>query len=510
MATKPNLISAATSSVATKRKELRDFEADYKQIADCVAGERVVKKGSTKYLPMPNADDQSPENVARYTAYKARAVFYNVTQRTLSGLVGEVFARDPVSEVPTSLDVFAEDADGSGLTLTQLAKRGVRYTLSMGRAGVLADYPSTEEGVTRADVDSGDVQPTITIYDALNIINWRTARRKAKTYLTLVVLRETYDDEDDGFAVVQKEQYRVLRLRDGVYTVEIYRDGALFSGPLTPTNAKGEAFDFIPFTFVGSENNDAEIDHPPMLDLSSLNVAHYRNSADYEEGAYMAGQPTPVFSGLTEEWVKNVMDGQVRLGSRGGVMLPEGGSAELLQMQANSTPFEAMEHKERQMIALGAKLVEQKQVQRTALEAGIENASETSVLADVAKNVSAAIKFALEVCAMFTGDDAAEIVYELNTDYTISRMSAQERQQLIAEWQQGAIAFSEMRAALRKSGVASLDDDEARDEIEADDFTNDPNADDPNADDPNADPDDPEGGNEDDPEADNPDDNGGA
>lgn len=467
--------TGSTSAVQQKRRELRDCETDYRLINDCVAGQRAVKKRGTVYLPAPNPDDESDENVARYDAYRTRAVFYSVTQRTLSGLVGEVFARDPVEEVPTSLDVVSEDADGSGLTLTQLAKRACRYTLSAGRAGVLADYPAVEDGVTKADVESGDVQPTLTIYDALSVINWRTKKHKAKTYLTLIVLEEKYDDEDDGFSVTKKVQYRVLRLVEGVYTVEVWRDGAVHIEQTVPQDAAGKPFNEIPFTFIGSENNDAEIDVPPMLSLADINVAHYRNSADYEEGVYMTGQPTPVFAGLTEDWVKNVMDGQVRLGSRGGVMLPQGGSADLLQMEANTAASEAMDKKERQMVALGAKLVEQKEVQRTATEANIENNGETSVLADVAKNVSAAIKFGLEMCARFSGDEGAEIVYELNTDFSIARMTAPERAQLISEWQSGAISFSEMRAGMRKSGVATLDDDEAKDEIEADDFTVNPN-----------------------------------
>ena len=469
MATGP--ITGSASAVQQKRKELRDFEADYRLINDCVAGQRAVKKRGTTYLPAPNPDDVSEENVARYSAYRTRAVFYSVTQRTLSGLVGEVFARDPVEEIPTSLDVVSEDADGSGLTLTQLAKRACRYTLSAGRAGVLADYPAVEGAASKAEVEYGGVQPTLTIYDALSVINWRTKKHKAKSYLTLVVLEEKYDDEDDGFNVTKKVQYRVLRLVEGVYTVEVWRDGAVYIAQTVPQDAAGNPFNKIPFTFIGSENNDAEIDLPPMLALADLNVAHYRNSADYEEGVYMVGQPTPVFAGLTETWVESVMEGQVRLGSRGGVMLPQGGSADLLQMQANTAASEAMDKKERQMVALGAKLVEQKEVQRTATEASIENNSETSVLADVAKNVSTAIKFGLEMCARFSGDEGAEIVYELNTDFSLARMTASERAQLISEWHAGAISFSEMRAGMRKSGVATLDDEEAKDEIDADDFT---------------------------------------
>lgn len=494
MATQPTHNQGAS----TKRKELRDYEGDYKKIADCTAGERAVKKRGVTYLPMPNPDDESAENVARYGAYKTRAVFYNVTQRTLSGMVGEVFARDPVEELPTRLDVVSEDADGSGLTLTQLAKRAVRYTLSMGRAGVLADYPLTEEGVTRADIDEGRVAPSLTIYDALHVINWRTIKVGNRTVLSLIVLWEQYDTDDDGFTVTKKDQYRVLRLVDGVYTVEIYRDGAVFMGPVSPTDASGATFDYIPFTFIGSENNDAEIDHPPLYDLASLNIAHYRNSADYEEGVYMVGQPTPVFSGLTQAWVEDVMKGVVALGSRGGVMLPEGGDAKLLQMEANTAAFEAMEHKEKQMVTLGAKLVESKEVQRTATEADLDSAAETSVLADVAKNAAAAIKFGLENCARFVGDADAELKYELNTDFRIARMTPQERAQLISEWQQGAVTFSEMREGLRKSGTATLDDDAAKEEIEEESALREEDDNDPNA---GGDVDDPDEDEDDDPNA---------
>lgn len=454
------------STVTHKRPEFKDMEREYALISDCVAGQRTIKKGGSKYLPMPNATDTSEAALQRYDAYKQRAVFYNVTQRTLSGLVGEVFNKDPVAELPTGLDPLAEDANGAGLTLTQLAKRATRHTLAKGRAGLFVDYPQTAGVVSKAEKDAGHIQPTITAYDATDVINWRTERVGAKTYLTLVVLRELYDKQDDGFVIDRKEQWRVLRLTDGLYTQQLYREGLAISSPVQPTDASGTPFDFIPFTFVGAENNDAEIDHPPMLDLAQINVAHYRNSADYEEAIFMVGQPTPVFSGLTEDWVKNVMQGTVNLGSRGGVMLPENGKAELLKMDANGAAFEAMQHKEKQMVALGAKLVENKEVQRTAQEAGQAKSSEMSVLSSVAKNVSAAITFALQIAARFNGDADTDITYELNTDYELARMTAQDRAQVVSEWQNGAITWGEMRATLRKTGVATEDDDEARELID--------------------------------------------
>lgn len=457
------------TGVQAPRREYRDMLLQYQRISDCEMGQDQIKKRTTRYLPAPNASDESIENQNRYKAYLERALFYNVTQPTISGMVGQIFARDPVAELPTNLDVLMQDASGEGLTLTQLAKRAARYTLGYGRAGVLSDYPEidTGESVSVQQVEAGEVRPIITIYNAIDIINWREIIVQGRKILRLVVLREKYDDDSDEFAISTKDQYRVLRITEGVYTVQVYRDGVPVSDPVVPRGSNGQPFTRIPFTFIGSENNDSDIDVPPMGAIANINVAHYRNSADYEESTFVVGQPTLVVSGLTEDWLQNQLKGVVSFGSRGGLALPEGANAQLIQMEPNSAAFEAMEKKERQMVALGAKLVEQRSVQRTAFETGVETASETSILQDVANNVSAAIKFALEQSAAFTGDSPNEIQFDLNDEFDLAMMTAQEREQVIKSWADGAITFSEMRANLRKSGTATLPDDEARAEIDS-------------------------------------------
>ncbi|QDP56576.1 MAG: putative portal protein [Prokaryotic dsDNA virus sp.] len=470
-------------NVAFVRKDLKALLPLYQLIRDCIDGEVKVKAAKAKYLPQPNAEDESEENLARFKAYIERAVFYNVTARTLKGFVGQVFLRDPVVEVPTLLQIVNEDANGGGVSLTQSSKKAVAYVLSHGRAGLFVDYPATEGVASRAQLEAGDIRPTVNLYAPWRVLNWRTTKRGAREILSLVVLSETYIQSDDGFEMKEAEQFRVLRLGKSqdnvqdnidegvdVYTVEVWRkEGGNFgiSESYQPRDSSGALLKEIPFTFIGSENNDVEIDNPPLYDLASLNIAHYRNSADYEESCFIVGQPTPYFAGLTEEWVKNVMGGTVTLGSRGAVPLPEGGSAGLLQAASNTMPKEAMEHKERQMVALGAKLVEQTTVQRTATEADLEATSENSTLTSSAKNVSAAYQWGLEWCAIFVGVPENGIKFELNTEFDIANMTPQERAQVISEWQSGAISFTEMRENLRKAGVAKLDDKKAKEEIDA-------------------------------------------
>ena len=55
-----------------------------------------------------------------------------------------------------------------------------------------------------------------------------------------------------------------------------------------------------------------------------------------------------------------------------------------------------------------------------------------------------------------------ELKYQLNTDFAIATMNAQDRAQLIAEWQGGAITDEEMRKQLERAGVAYEDFDEWR------------------------------------------------
>lgn len=460
------------------KKELTRWEL----IKHCSDGQDAIKtagSGGDRYLPRPNADDTSEQNRARFRHYVDRAVFYNVTRRTLDGLIGQVFLRDPLVEIPPVMDLLKEDVDGAGVGLDQQAKKALRNVLAYGRAGLLSDYPPIDAVATKADLENGFVRPTITLYDPWTIINWRTITVGARKLLSLVVLLEKYIVDDDGFECKKADQYRVLSLTNGSYKVEVYQssNGLLVkTQEYEPKDGTGATLREIPFKFIGAANNDEELDGAPIYDLAVLNIAHYRNSADYEESCYMVGQPTPVFSGLTQSWVKEVLENKFQLGSRGGIPLPAGGTAVLLQALPNTIVYEAMEAKERQMVALGAKLVETTNVQRTFGEAQLEEASETSILSTAAKNVSVAYRDILKWSASFMNapipevsddKDGTGLKYELNTDFPAARMSPQERAQLILEWQGGAISFSEMRSQLRKVGVASLDDEAVKEEIDS-------------------------------------------
>ncbi len=465
--------TSAVSGVEFVRNELKFHLAQYELIDDCIAGEMQVKRKKQKYLPLP-VDVSDPKYESRYQNYITRAVFYGVAGRTLEGLVGKVFTRDAVVKAPGLLQLVVDDATGEGVSLDQLAQKAVATVLGKGRAGVHIDYPKIEGDTSAADLQSGKVKPTIHLYQPQQITNWRKARVKGKEVLTLIVLMEMYTVADDGFASKQAKQYRVLRLVNDIYTTEIWRQPAgltrgfqLTQGPFVPLNAQGKPYDEIPFRFIGPRESASDIEKPPMYDLCSLNMGHYRNSADYEEACFIVGQPTLWASGLTQDWVTDVLGGQVGMGSRGFLPLPENGVAGLLQAEANSMPMEGMSHKERQMVALGAKIVEQKEVQRTATEATQDEEAESSVLSSVSRNVSKCLQWALQWCGYFVGVPDNAIEFKLNSDFDLSDLTEAERRVLLDEWKGEGLTFSEYRANLTKAGIATLDDKAAIAEIES-------------------------------------------
>ena len=456
-------------NVSFKRLEVQKIAKSYELIRDALTGEVAVKQKGARYLPPPQSIEDK-EGQDRYTSYITRAVFYNVSKRTLQGLLGQLFSRQPLITVPAYLANTVANMNGLGVNATQQCKNTSSEVIAYGRAGLLSDFPTLPNGqeATAADLQSGRVAATITFYKADQIINWRYNRDYTGKKLMFVILEEDREIIKEGeFTSSFAKQYRVCRLdASGYYVQELYYDNK--SSPVktsAPIDYNGDRFDSIPFEFIGSEDNDPDIDDPPMYSIASLNIAHYRNSADFEDSLFYVGQPTVAITGLSQAWVDQNLTGKLRLGSRNAIPLPSGGDLKIVQADPNNLSKEGMDQKERQMVALGAKLVENKQVQRTATEASQDETAESSILQTAADNTSVAYAQAFATAGRFYAEESA-IDFKINTAFEIATLDYNARAETIKEWQMGAISFPEMRQVLRRCGIATLDDDEAKAQID--------------------------------------------
>lgn len=462
------------------KPELLTMMPVYELVTACYQGERAIKRttgynalgahgnggGANNFSVSPYLPDPSPASekyevrAKRYQDYLNRAVFYNVTRRTVSALVGQIFSKYPTYDL-NELAYLEGDIDGSGESLVQQAKDAAIQCLLKGGGGLLADMP-VNNGVTRASMASGGIRPTISHYERESIINWRVSKVGAVYKLSLLVLSQSYIAEDDGYEQKLGEQLLVLRLVDGLAESEILQkiDGDWVSqGVNKLKDNKGKQLTEIPFYFYGAVNNDAEIDDSPVYDLAELNIAHFRNSADLEESLFIS-QPTLVVSGLTEQWVNDVLDNGIAIGSRSGILLPQGGSAQLLQPNPNDKIQVAMQHKEAQMKALGAKLVETSKQAKTATEAAQDASDETSTLTTIANNISDAYTKAVRACGRYVGIATDGLFVTFNTQFDFAKLSPEQIDRLMGLWQGGAITFGELRSQLVESEFANIESPE--------------------------------------------------
>jgi hypothetical protein len=454
-----------------------DYDASaiaWSRARDVIAGEDAIKAGGARYLP--RLDSQTDDE---YTAYKQRASFFNATARTADAYLGLIFRRQPFVKLPVedsglgrALSEFKNDSDMLGTPLVSYAKNVVREVITVGRAGTLIDWESAVENRVYAS-----------LYTAENILNWRVERINGRNIPTMIVLfelsatRAASGNDEDPFSTPIREQIRVLKLVPGEKVVgskkqpyscvvEIWdrperksrkeQDDWKLVETRTPLRL-GKPLPLIPFVFHGARHSLPAVEKPPLGDILTVNLDHYRLDADYKHGVHFTALPTAWVSGFDKA-------SSLRIGSSTAwVTETPGATAGFLEFTGQGlTTFErAMDRDERLMAVLGSRLLEdQKKVGETATAIELRQGAENSILGNIAVNVGASLTQVL--CWAYwwnsteeSPDDVTneQTLIELNTDFSTKGMSAQEIQATVAAWQANAISRDTMTELFRRGEV---------------------------------------------------------
>lgn len=454
-------------SVQNTHKQFDEARWKWRRCRDVIAGkDAIIQSGRSReryvgslfdpvyttdlYLPrLANQSDQE------YFSYTERAAFFNATSRTLDAMTGLIFAKDPLYKLPPAIERFEDDVTLTGTNLREFAEQVVEQQIAVGRVGILVDYPEgIPSGLSVAEVERLNVRPFLRWYRAENIINWRTTAIGGREVLTMVVLMETIYKPTDEFTVTEVTHYRVLTLEPEGYRVRVFDENDDVISDIYPRRAGG-ALRYIPFTMLGAASCDPEVQKPPLLDLVDANLAHYRNSADYEHGLHFTGLPTPYVSGV------QLAEGQaLALGSTSAWVFPDpAASAGFLEFKGEGLKAvrEAMKDKEHRMAVLGARmLADDKKTAEAFGTVELKTAGERSALASVARAASDALVRSLNWMAEWVGA-APETEFALNTDFGAMRMQPQMLTAIVGAYQTGAIPMSVMFENLKKGEIVRPD-----------------------------------------------------
>ena len=460
----------ADLGITTANAVYMKFFPKWQKCRDSIAGEDEIKAKGTMYLPRPSGMDDND-----YADYKARAQFFNAGGRTLDGLAGMLNRKPCIVQVPKGMEKYLENVDGRGHTMQQFVDMVCKDTLITGWGGLLVDMPQSGDTVSQADFEKKGLYAYLTYYKAEAITKYRWQTKGRFNSLKYVILKEPTEVEVNGtFNTEIRDYWRVLQIdENGNYKQTLYDDKL---EPVFETNPKWKQGTFKELLFSFTSVN-TEPEEPLLSDLVNVNFSHYRKSADYENGLHWTGVATPYERGWLPEtkYDENgheIAQEPMKLGGTQFLYFPPGTEqVGYLEFSGNGLGqiSQAMQTDEERMAILGARIIaQQKKGVEAAETAKIHNAAENSVLASFANSMSQVFSKVLRWYLMLTtGQDIPqeEVKVQINTDYDVLTMSPSELTALVALWQSGGIAKSDLFRNLKEGEI--LDADRNLDEMNA-------------------------------------------
>ena len=425
------------------------YAQKWKRAKDACAGQAEVHAAGVYYLP--KLKDQTEDD---YNSYKLRATYFNATGRTLDALVGMVFRKDPQVE-SSGIDEIIADVDLQGNGLASFAQMIIREVLRASRFGVLVEYPQVIDAPkTQAEALAQNMRPYLSKYLTESIINWEVVRINNVMQPVFIMLKECGHTKVDEYESKSFDQYRELRLENGVYTQKLWKHEGnkwIQIGEDIIPLLNNKPLNFIPFFPFGADNNSLEITDAPILPLADLNLAHYRVTADYEHGCHYTGLPMLFLSGIEAKENEKVW-----LGSQAAVITEkEGANGKFIEFtgQGLSALENNLTRKENQMAVLASRVLEQ---QKSGVESEgamkLRANGENSVLGGIVNLSSAQLSKMFTFLAKWAGA-SKEVVIQLNTDNIPMALSAQELLAFVSSWQAGAISSETLFMNLKKGEI---------------------------------------------------------
>lgn len=415
-------ISKPTSNIAARHPT-------WKRNRDLIAGEDAVKSTSAQYIPrLAIHDSGSFANADEaYRTYLARTNFFPASAKILEGIKGMVFRKSPHFKCATSLTAMFETITKDGKTVDDLAEDVVEEVLVTNFCGLLVDHPPVPLGASRAQAEAINARPFVTMYRAESILEVSAGVVNDRRVLLRVRLLDNADT------------VREMTLVDGRVIVTIYDRSAenwIARDAIMPTRL-GQPLREIPFIVITTKARSIEPQKAVMDDVVSLNIQLFQAQANAGNSLFYCSMPLLVFKGVAASNVQM---------SAGAIIYLEGHSTDAPKSVeyveftgvAHDKLADAVQQLKDELAVVGSRVIatDDKSGVESADALAIRRDSENSVLASYAKTVSRAIRETLQIAQEWAGSTEA-IEFDLSTDFTPSRLSAQDRAQIVAEWMAG-------------------------------------------------------------------------
>lgn len=433
-----------------------------------MGGTTAMRAARTTYLPQ-----FAKESKQAYDVRLAASWLFNGYRKTVKDMTGRVFAKPvEISEGDDRLKEWSDNIDMQGRDLSTFARQVFEDGLSgPGISYIMVDAPPRQGTVTQAQAQAQNLRPYLVSLRVEDILGWRAETIANVTTLTQIRIAEKITERDatDEFKETSVDQIRVLDRTDAGVQTRLYRRSAqnkgweLFGDPTV--NADIREITVIPFY----ANRTGFFTGEPMLDdLADINIAHWQSQSDQRNILHYARVPILFGAGMDAK-------ASITIGATEAVMATDA-NAKLAWVEHSGAAIGAgrqdLKDLEFQMETFGLQLLTAKMGAQTATGEALDANKETSQLAMTADALKDALEQALEWMGLYGGFDAP-VEVEVNKDFGVSFMTAQEVTALLSAVKDGALSRETFLKELIRRGVlrSELDPDEEADRIAEDDIT---------------------------------------
>lgn len=391
---------------------------------DLFGGPGRVRRKTTKYLPKAPAEDQQNYNVRLQ-----RSVFFNFFGKTIKGLCGFIFRKDPDigDDVPPQIKEHCENIDLAGTHVDVFLYEMLQDGMTAGHSAILVDYPNTG-GRPMTLLDEQGLRPYWVPIKKDNILSWRTVIEDGRTILSQIVLLEMTYVPDGPFGEKEQKRYRMLwRVNTGKAIVVGFQ--------LLEINEKNVVVEVdaglyknqveIPIAEVPTSGRRGMFESdPPLVDLAFLNVAHYQQWSDYATSMHMTCVPILFTAGFDLE----DDDGEDIIVGANMALNSENPAGKAEYVSHNGAALGqcklALDDLKNDMASLGiAMLSNQKRVAETAEAKRIGKSDTDSALSVTARGLQDGVERALGFHAKYMGLDSGGSI-KINRDFENLQMQS--------------------------------------------------------------------------------------
>lgn len=423
-----------------------------------MGGTEAMRKAKKTYLPKEPLEDEKA-----YEARLARTTLFNGFRKTVTDMLGKVFAQ-PIAlgeDVDPELAAWSENIDLMGRALNNFAHDVLNDAMQAGISFVFVDSPSRAPGETRATRR----RPYMVHVRAEDLLGVRYEDIDGQIVLTQVRMMEVEQERDpeDEFKATKVEQVRVLDLLEPVagrrrVQVRLYRkagDGEMKGRWVLFGEPRLTDLPEITLVPVYARRTGYMKGEPPLEDLADANIAHWQSSSDQRNILHVARVPLLFGAGFDKALDAEGNVVEISVQSMTTVQNPQ---ASLRWVEHSGAAIGAgmddLKALEFQMQMYGLELLVSSNSGDTATGEIIDQAKMNSPLAMIADNLEDALEQAMIYMALHAGKPAAAAgSISVNKDFGISALTQFELTALLQMAATGLISHAQFIEEMTRRGV---------------------------------------------------------